>query len=134
MDDAQLAELVIKHDKHIDSVTQSVKQLTDAVSVTNRKLEDVVGVIIQQNLLMEKFTNLEENLKESFSRVHTRTKDIEDLCNGEGCPALKLSKKDVKSLEKRVTRLESIPTWITKTIAVFLILGVLGAVVSFGIG
>lgn len=133
MREEELAVLVTKHDKHIDSMAQSIEHLAGAVGITNRKLDDVIEVMGQQNILMEKFHNLEENLKESFGRVHKRTQKIEDICNNEGCSALKLSNKDIKSLEKRLTKSESNATWFIRIVFGFIVIGVLGSVITFGI-
>jgi len=127
-------ELVTKHDKHIDSMAQSIEHLAGAVGTTNKKLEDVIEVMGKQNVLMEKFANLEDNLKESFGRVHEKIEKIEIVHSGDGCSALKLSNKDIKSLEKRVTKQENNTTWIVRLFVGFIVLGLLGSGITFGIG
>jgi len=91
--------MVIQHDKHIDSLIVSIESLAKSVLSTNRKLDDMIDVIGKQNLLFEKFTNLEDNLRDSFSRVHKRIGDIENTQNSkEGCHAVASIKKDVDGI------------------------------------
>lgn len=77
MSDEDYKDLVTTHDKSIGIMAASIDHLATAVGTTNNKLEDIVNVIGQQNVLMEKFSNLESNLKESFDRVHSKTSALE---------------------------------------------------------
>ena len=107
MSDDDYRDLVLKHDKHIDRVADSVEHLAKAVGATNQKLEDVIDVIGTQNVLMEKFTNLETNLKESFTRVYTRLEKLENThTSSGGCPALKLSDLKDVAVDERLKKLE----------------------------
>lgn len=107
MSDDDYRDLVIKHDKHIDRVADSVEHLAKAVGSTNKKLEDVIDVIGTQNVLMEKFTNLETNLKDSFTRIYTRLEKIENTHSSSGgCPALKLSDLKDVAVNDRLKKLE----------------------------
>ena len=133
MHDRDVVDLVNKHDKHIDSMAQSIEHLAGAVGTTNKKLDDVIEVMATQNILMERLSNLEENLKESFTRVHKRTGAIETVHNTEGCPALKMSQKDIEGLTKRLDKSDSNLTWLIRLLVGFLVLGLLGSGITFGI-
>jgi hypothetical protein len=79
MNDEQYKDMVITHDKHLDKLTDSVSMLVGNVKSTNEKLEDVITVITQQNVLQERMANLDHNFRESFERVHKRTDIVEKL-------------------------------------------------------
>ena len=76
MNDDSYRDLVIQHDKHIDTLTNSVSVLAVNVGHTNKKLDDMIQVINQQNVLQERFSNLDNNFRESFERIHG---DIEEI-------------------------------------------------------
>jgi len=77
MTDAKYRDMVIDHDKHIDSLTTSVAVLADNVSETNKKLDNMLVIINKQNILTERLTNLDSNFRESFKRVHNKIDEIE---------------------------------------------------------
>lgn len=83
MTDEDYKDLVTAHDKSIGVMASSIEHVAIGLAAMNSKLSDIIDVIGQQNILMEKFTNLESNLKESFDRVHDKTgeleKDVENL-------------------------------------------------------
>ena len=60
--------------KHLVETVQSLAEIT---GTNNRKMEDIATLISSNNLLMEKYANLDLNLKESFSRVYKRLDAIE---------------------------------------------------------
>ena len=133
-------DLVIKHDKHIDKVADSVEHLAKAVGSTNRKLDDVIEVINKQNVLMERVSNMEINLKESFSRVHARLDLLENTHVGSGCSAMRLAiknedviKEDLVQLEKetkhKFDKIDSNLTWIVRLIIGGLVSGAIGTLV-----
>jgi hypothetical protein len=88
MTDEEYRDLVLKHDKHIDLMAQSVETLAKTVSKTNQKLEDVIDVITVQNVLMEKLTALEKSCDLTFKVLGDKDKQLDTECGG------------VKSLEK----------------------------------
>ena len=106
MSDDEYRDLVIKHDKHIDKVADSVEHLAKAVGSTNRKLDDVIEVINKQNVLMERVSNMEINLKESFSRVHARLDLLENTHVGSGCSAMRLAIKNEDVIKEDLVQLE----------------------------
>ena len=122
MSDEDYKDMIMQHDKHIDKLAISIEHVAGAVGSTNRKLEDILSVISQQNILMEKFANMETNLKESFNRVYGKIRDLEVIQNGNGCNAL-------KDVEKRVNTLESNQSRIAWTVLTAVILAVLGTVI-----
>jgi len=79
MKDEDVKDLVITHDKHIEVMSQSIEHLADAVGTTNRKMEDIIEVLSNQHVQAERLSNMDENLKESFERVHTKIEDLETV-------------------------------------------------------
>ena len=119
MSDEDYKDMIMQHDKHIDKLAISIEHVAGAVGSTNRKLEDVLSVISQQNILMEKFANMETNLKESFNRVYGRIRDLEAIQNKTGCPGLIATIDRVKSLESNQSRI----AWVVLTAVILAVLG-----------
>lgn len=107
----EINELVIAHDKHIDLMAQSIENLATAVGASASKLDDVLDIMHKQNLLYERLNNMDENLKESFNRVHSKIRDIENQQDSEGCAVLKTTMIHQTDLESRIKALESTVTW-----------------------
>ena len=74
MTDNELIEKVIRHDIEFKSLTKSLFELSDSMKQLTRGLEHVV-------VLNERLGSMDTNLKESFSRVHTRADDFEKKLN-----------------------------------------------------
>jgi SepF-like predicted cell division protein (DUF552 family) len=123
MSDDDYKDLVLQHDKNIDKLATSIEHIAGAVGTTNRKIEDVLSVISQQNVLMEKFANMETNLKESFNRVHAKIRDIETKQNETGCPLLAVANKRTAKLEANQSRI----AW---TVITVVLLAVMGTVIT----
>lgn len=119
MTDEDYRNLVLAHDKHIDKLASSIEHIAGTMNGTNRRLEDVIGVISTQNVLMEKFTNLEINLKESFNRVHEKIKNIEETQNKTGCLGLISTVNRVKVLESNQSKV----AWIVLSAVLIAVLG-----------
>lgn len=128
MTDEEYRDLVNKHDKHIDIMATSIEHLASAVGTTNSKLETVIEVIGKQNLLAEKFMNLESNLKESFARVHSKIKDLEDTQKGVGCTPVVLISEKVIVANKRIADLEDALKWIVRLMMGTVVVSILGLV------
>lgn len=119
MTDEDYRNLVLAHDKHIDKLASSIEHIAGTMNGTNRRLEDVIDVISTQNVLMEKFTNLEINLKESFNRVHEKIKNIEETQNKTGCSGLISTVNRVKVLESNQSKV----AWIVLSAVLIAVLG-----------
>ena len=78
MKDNDVKDLVIAHDKHIEVMSQSIEHLADAVGTTNRKMEDIIEVLSNQQVQAERLSNMDENLRESFERVHNKIANLEE--------------------------------------------------------
>ena len=126
MEESALRDLVVSHDKHIDLMAQSIEHLAGAVGITSKKLDDIIGVITKQNILMEKFQNLEGNLRESFDRVHTKISKLEEVQNGSGCAALKANTQADNGRDARLKKLEASLTWVVRLIIGALVSGMIG--------
>ena len=114
MTSEEVKDVVQEHDKSIGLMTQSLEHLASEVGASNRKLEDVISVIGRQNVLMEKFSNLEVNIKESFSRLHGLAEKLE---------ANKVSKREIAPLEKTVEALQDSQKWVVRVIIGALLTG-----------
>ncbi len=79
MKDEDVKDLVIAHDKHIEVMSQSIEHLADAVGTTNRKMEDIIEVLSNQQVQAERLSNMDDNLKESFERVYSKIDAIETV-------------------------------------------------------
>ncbi len=77
MTDDNYKDMVISHDKHIDSLTTSVQTLADGIKMSNKKLDNVLDVLKEQNVLAEKIGNMDKDVRESFGRVHKRVDILE---------------------------------------------------------
>jgi len=130
MDD-DLKKLVLQNDAILRTVVTTMEHLAGANDMTNTKLDKVVDALNSQNILIEKFNNLERELQESFMRVHKKIEAIEHVQATDGCTPLKLGNKDVKSLEKRVSKAENEKTWFIRIILTFIIIGILGSIITF---
>ena len=119
-------DLITKHDKHIDMMSQSIEHLAQAVGSTNRKLEDIISVINTQNILTERFSNMEVNLKESFSIVHEKIRIIETAHNATGRHTVLLLEEKVKVANKRIEDLENVVKWVTGIVGT----AIVGAIMS----
>jgi hypothetical protein len=107
MTDEELKDVVQLHDKSIGLMTQSLEHLASEVGTSNRKLEDIISVIGRQNVLMEKFSNLEANLKESFSRLHG---------NADKLAQDKASNSDLEVVRRMVESLQDSQKWVVRVI------------------
>ena len=125
-----VVDLVISHDKNIDLMAQSINNLATAVGATSSKLNDLLDVISTQNILLERFNNMDSNIRDSFNRVHEKISNIENKQNTEGCPTLKAVIGHSDDLTKRVDKVESNTSWITRTIVGAFLTGVIGLVWS----
>ena len=89
-------KMVIDHEKHLETLTSSVSHLTNIVGSTNSKLDDVIAVITQQNVLVERMNNLDNNVADAFKREGGRIDRLEQVSGDSGCS---LAKKLCSSYE-----------------------------------
>ena len=71
MTDEQLREKVIRHDFEFQSLTTSLKELSESMKKLTNGLEQVV-------VINERLVSMDKDLKESFKRVHTRADKQEE--------------------------------------------------------
>jgi len=111
MDDTA-SELVLTHDRDISRISLLVGHLTEAVTVTNQDVKKLLAGMASQAVLVDKMDNLEDNLRESFTRVHNKIRDIDTIQTGDGCKALtgfkSLADERYKVASSRIADLESI--------------------------
>lgn len=74
MTENELIEKVIRHDVEFKSLTKSLFELSDSMKQLTKGLEQVI-------VINERLGSMDTNLKESFSRVHTRADNFEKELN-----------------------------------------------------
>jgi uncharacterized coiled-coil protein SlyX len=72
MDDSTIRDMVISHDKVLDSLSSSITSLARTADNTNVKLDKVVDKLSEQNVLIERMNNMERETGDAFKRVHER--------------------------------------------------------------
>lgn len=77
MTEDEVRDLVIKHDQALISLASSMEHLASEAKRTNDKLDEVAKALGAQNVLMERQNNMDRNIKESFDRVHEKTRKVE---------------------------------------------------------
>jgi len=105
MTDEKYRDMVLSHDKHIDTLASSIETLAESFTGTNVKLDNIVEALQTQNIIIERMNNLDNNLKETFNRYDARIKTIENCQNTIGCPALNLEQQKLDLLETSVEKL-----------------------------
>lgn len=87
MNDEQYRNMVVDHDKHIDKLTTSVEVLAGSMTETNNKLNTVIEVMTQQNVLIERVNHIDKDTKEAFNRVYADIREVKEQQSGKGCVA-----------------------------------------------
>jgi len=106
MKDEDIKDLVMTHDKSIGIMSQSMTHLAETVGTQIKKMEDILEELSAQNVLAEKFANMNRELKETFTRLYSRVEKIENSQDIDGCPVLKIEIQKVIALEKRMKTVE----------------------------
>ena len=108
MDDyPSIRDMVISHDKVLDSLSESIRTLATTASNTNAKLDKVVDKLSEQNVLIERMNNMDKDLNESFNRVYGRLDKIESAKDGDGCNALKAQNSAITDVNLRLRRIDT---------------------------
>lgn len=110
----EIERLVLNHDKQIgefkivtEHLSINVEHLSSSLASVGSKLEDFASLMSQQNIMMERFSNMDANLRESFDRVHKRMEKVELTHVTEGCSSLLALGDKLKVANKRIADLES---------------------------
>ena len=74
-------DLLYATDKHVAALAQTMEQLVSSQVVSNNKLENILSVVTAQTVMAERLNNLDDNLKESFIRVHGKISSLEHSGN-----------------------------------------------------
>lgn len=140
MTNEAIRDMVISHDKHIDSLSESIRSLIATQKEGNAKIDRLVEEISKQNVLIERVNNMDRELTESFKRVHTRLDKIEDTKDGDGCNALKIQKTVLTDVHNETvglsTRMKSVednlPKKVSWSIVQWIVAIMVGYSISFG--
>ena len=109
MTDEIMRDLVSKHDATIDSLVSSVEHLVKSQTETNKRLEEISGLLSKQVVISNKLENLDKELVTSFKRVHNRIDELDTVQKSDsGCSSVRLLNKDVLALTKDTSRLVKI--------------------------
>jgi len=137
-------EKLIEHDYAIKQIATSMHDIAENAKESNSKLGVIAESMTKQEVILEKLANLETNSKESINRVHKRidlveseVKKYSERGEAKGCTALQLLQErentadieigaNVKSNQKRLDKLDSIVTWVSRTVIGTLITGTIG--------
>lgn len=88
----EIKDTISAHDKTIEHLVAEIKELTKAIS--------------SQNLLFEKFNNMDTNIKEAMARVYKRIEAVEKCIGGNGCNTTDIHEEKIKVINKRIEDLE----------------------------
>ena len=102
MTDEEIKEKVIRHDIEFKSLSESLKGIVSELHQITSSMRSVA-------VITEQIANMDNNLKESFIRVHKRISENEDSIsnikntqNEEGCSVLKLQATEISALNRTV--------------------------------
>lgn len=102
MNDEELKEKVIKHDYKFQSLSESLSGIVS-------ELHEITSNMKRVAVLNETMSNMDKNLKESFTRVYSKINvnktDIKELKNTQdttGCNALNLKATEIETLNRAV--------------------------------
>ena len=99
--------LLYETDKHVGVLAKSMEQLVVSVGTTNDKLTEIFTIVNSQNVLTEKISNMEEQLKDSFGRYGNRLEVLEMSHNTEGCVPLRSRITEISILRSDITDTKS---------------------------
>lgn len=107
MTDEALRSVVAQHDTTIVQLVTSVEHLVKSQSETNKRLEDISKLLTKQIVLSTKLEEIDRNAAETFSRVHKKIEELEDVQKSEvGCNSVRILQKDVERALRDLERLE----------------------------
>lgn len=76
MGEADVREMVARHDEAIGHVTQSIERLATAVEKTDDKMDKVIEALGQNAVILEKIANIDSSNKDSVNRLHKRIDEV----------------------------------------------------------
>jgi chromosome segregation ATPase len=113
---------VNSHDNSLTLLTKGLESLADTTKEHGQKLDRMIEIMGKQEVLLEKFANLEANSKGSFERLHRRIDHVESN-QKTGCPAMshkvsefEVLKNEVVTTKKEINDLKEAKTWLTRTV------------------
>ena len=102
MTDEEMKQKVIKHDFEFQALSKSLKSIVSELHEITTSMKNVA-------VFTEKINNMDNNLKESFQRVHKKISDNEDEIkelkqnqDKTGCNALNLKATEIDTLNRTV--------------------------------
>lgn len=106
-----LQETLFAHERANDILSQNYEMMGRTVNTILEKVDELVEGLSSQKVLIERISNIDENIKEGFSRRDEKIKNIESQQQGGGCPPLKALHDTVNTntvtsekLEKKIDR------------------------------
>ena len=103
MNNRTLETQVALHQQSIEALTTSTAQLVEATKGNGEKLDTLMISMAKQESILQKIASLEYTMHDHNKVIHHRVDGIEEsirkyqgISEGEGCPALKILRKDVE--------------------------------------
>ena len=122
-----LKNKVDEHSMELILIKKTIEDISKSLEKTSEELEKIATSITNQELILEKLSNLKENYDGSIKRIHKRTDEIEDKIDTlytdvrktistinnqmtniasdihpEPCGALNITNKEIEHLNKRL--------------------------------
>ena len=99
---------VAEHSIQIDMLGKAMEDLAIATTHTNEKLDKVADALSVTSIIMEKLSNLDENIKDSFKRRDDRLDGLEKVQADSGCSKLNVAEESIKSLGRSIDTAKAI--------------------------
>lgn len=138
----ELVEKVIKHDYEFEALSKSLKDIVKELHTVATSMKNIAAI-------NEQIANMDNNIKESFMRVHDKIENNEDEIkklklsqDTDGCHALKLKVTEINALNRTtygkdgrgglVFDVDDIKKFIYKMLGAFTVLNiVIGASIAY---
>ena len=121
MTEEEHKKLSVHTDKNLEILTHSVTQLTNNVSTINSRMEDMLKLMADHNVMTERLNNMDANMKEFSARIGNRVQLLEESHSGSGCQAMKSAEESIKAVNKSIDtvrgRVKENETRLTDTIS-----------------
>lgn len=99
---------VAEHSIQIDALGKAMEDLAIATTHTNEKLDKVADALSVTSIIMEKLSNLDENIKDSFKRRDDRLDVVERTQSASGCSKLNVAEETIKGLGRSIDTAKAI--------------------------
>ena len=102
MTEEEHKKLSVHTDKNLEILTHSVTQLTNNVNTINSRMEDMLKLMADHNVMTERLNNMDSNMKEFSARMGERLLSLEESHSGSGCQAMRSAEESIKAVGKSI--------------------------------